>query len=320
MRALFVTAELYPWVKSGGLGDVAAALPPALTELGVDTRLLLPGFPGFLDAFPGITDVARLRTPFTSERVRVALTRLPGTERLAYLVDQPAYYDRPGNPYANVDGSDWPDNHRRFGLFSWVAAEIARGADQNWTPDILHAHDWHAGLAPAYLAALPPAAGHIPTVFTIHNLAYQGLFPAALFSELALPPGFFSMEGVEFNGLVSFIKAGLFYADRLTTVSPTYAREIQTPDFGCGLDGLLRSRADILTGILNGVDPKVWSPAHDPALPRGYDVDDAPAGKMAAKAALERHFGLARQARAPLFGAVTRLTPQKGLDMLLAEE
>jgi starch synthase len=317
MRALFVTAELYPWVKSGGLGDVAAALPPALTALGVDTRLLLPGFPGFLDAFPAITDVARLHTPFTSERVRVGLTRLPGTERLAYLVDQPAYYDRPGSPYASPDGSDWPDNHRRFGLFSWVAAEIARGADQNWTPDLLHAHDWHAGLAPAYLAALPSAAGPIPTVFTVHNLAYQGLFSAALFPELALPPEFFSIDGVEFHGLISFMKAGLFYSDRLTTVSPTYAREIQTSAFGGGFEGLLRSRADALTGILNGVDPRVWDPRHDPLLPHVYGAEDALAGKRAAKAALRSRLGLEQREDAPLFGAVSRLTPQKGLDLLL---
>jgi len=249
MRVLCVTAELYPWVKSGGLGDVAAALPPALIALGVDTRLLLPGFRGFLDAFAGISDVARLATPFASERVRVGLARLPGTERLAYLVDQPAFYDRPGNPYASPDGRDWPDNHRRFGLFSWVAAELARGIDPNWSPDIIHAHDWHAGLASAYLAAFPPPARQIPTVFTVHNLAYQGLFPAAFFPELALPPGFFAINGVEFNGLVSFMKAGLFYSDRLTTVSPTYAREIQTPAFGGGFEGLLHSRADALAGI-----------------------------------------------------------------------
>jgi starch synthase len=315
MRALYVTAELYPWVKSGGLGDVAAALPPALTALGVDTRLLLPGFPGFLDAFPGITDVARLHTPFTSERVRVGLTRLPGTGRLAYLVDQPAYYDRPGSPYASPNGSDWPDNHRRFGLFSWVAAAIAGGADQNWTPDILHAHDWHAGLAPAYLAA--SAAGHIPTVFTVHNLAYQGLFSAALFPELALPPGFLSIDGVEFHGRISFMKAGLFYSDRLTTVSPTYAREIQTSAFGGGFEGLLRSRADALTGILNGVDPRVWDPRHDALLPRVYGAEDAPAGKRAVKAVLRSRLGLEQHEDAPLFGAVSRLTPQKGLDLLL---
>jgi len=158
----------------------------------------------------------------------------------------------------------------------------------------------------------------VPSVFTVHNLAYQGFFPAALFPDLALPAGFFAIDGVEFYGGLSFLKAGLFYADRLTTVSPTYASEIQTPAFGWGLDGLLRTRADVLTGILNGVDAKIWSPEHDPALPRGYTVDDAPAGKAAAKTALERRFGLARHARAPLFGAVTRLTSQKGLDLLLA--
>jgi starch synthase len=318
MRVLYVTAELYPWVKSGGLGDVAAALPPALLSLGVDTRLLLPGFPGFLDAFPAMTDVVRLRTPFAPERVRVVRAALPGTERHAYLVDHPAYYDRPGNPYADADGNDWPDNHRRFGLFGWVAAQLARGVDMGWRPDILHCHDWHTGLAPAYLAADPPATDRPRTVFTIHNLAYQGSFPAALFPELALPPGFFATDGIEFFGLISFIKAGLFYSDRLTTVSPTYAREIQTPEFGCGLDGLLRSRANALTGILNGVDPQVWDPRHDGALPQAYGAEDPAAGKRAAKAALQRRLGLAERGDAPLLGAVSRLTAQKGLDMLLA--
>ena len=161
MRVLYVTAELFPWVKSGGLGDVAAALPPALTALGVDTRLLLPGFPGFLDAFPVITDIARLHTPFAAERVRVGLAQLPGTERLAYLVDHPPFYDRPGSPYSAADGQDWPDNHRRFGLFGWIAAQFARGADAELAPrHPAHCHDWHGGLAPAYLAARPPAAGH----------------------------------------------------------------------------------------------------------------------------------------------------------------
>jgi starch synthase len=296
---------------------VAAALPPALTALGVDARLLLPGFRGFLDAFPGITDVARLNTPFATERVRVGLARVPGSEVPAYLVDQAAFYDRPGNPYAGPDGHDWTDNHRRFGLFGWIAAELARGADLGWTPDILHIHDWHAGLAPAYLAARPPP-GVVRTVFTIHNLAYQGLFPAVLFPELALPAEFFSIDGVEFNGQVSFLKAGLFYADRLTTVSPTYAREIQTPAFGCGLEGLLRSRAAVLTGILNGVDPRIWDPRHDPNLPRCYGTEDVEPGKRDAKAALQRRLGLDDRPDVPLFGVVSRLTPQKGLDLLLA--
>ena len=314
MRVLYVTAELYPWVKSGGLGDVSAALPPALIALGIDARLVLPGFRAFLDAFPGITDVARLQTPFASERVRVGLARLPGTERVVYLVDHPTFYDRPGNPYGGPDGADWADNHRRFGLFSWVAAELARGADPGWSPDLLHAHDWHAGLAPAYLTA---GGSDVPTVFTVHNLAYQGLFPAALFADLSLPSGFFALDGVEFYGLVSFMKAGLFYADRVTTVSPTYAREIQTPAFGAGLDGLLRSRASTLTGILNGVDPTVWDPQHDAILPRRYSIDDAPAGKRAAKMVLQRRLGLEEHDDTLLFGTVTRLTPQKGFDLLL---
>ena len=318
MRVLYITAELYPWVKSGGLGDVAGALPPALIAEGIDVRLLLPGFRGFLDAFPGITDVVRLATPYAAERVRVGLARLPDSGSPAYLVDHPAFYDRPGNPYASPDGSDWPDNHRRFGLLGWVASELARGADAGWRPDVLHGHDWHAGLAPAYLAARPPPEGHIPTVFTIHNLAYRGPFPGAVFPELALPPEFFSIDGVEFFGMVSFIKAGLFYSDRLTTVSPTHAREIQTPAFGWGLDGLLRARASVLTGILNGVDMKVWDPRHDAVLPRSYGERDATVGKRAAKAALQKRLGLEPAERLPLFGAVSRLTPQKGLDLVLA--
>ncbi len=318
MRVLYITAELYPWVKSGGLGDVAAALPPALIAGGIDVRLLLPGFRGFLDAFPGLTDVARLPTPFAAERVRVGLVRLPSSDSLAYLVDHPAFYDRPGNPYAGPDGSDWPDNYRRFALIGWIAAELARGADPNWRPGLLHGHDWHVGLAPAYLAARVPEEGRVPTVFTVHNLAYRGLFPAGIFPELALSPGFFSVNGVEFFGMVSFLKAGLFYADHLTTVSPTYAREIQTPDFGWGLDGLLRTRADVLTGILNGVDAGIWNPGHDAALPQPYGIEDAMAGKEAAKAALQRRLGLEPLGNAPLFGVVSRLIPQKGLDLALA--
>jgi starch synthase len=318
MRILHVSAELYPWVKSGGLGDVAAALPAALIALGIDARLLLPGFAGFLDGLIDITDVARLRTPFASERVRIALARLPGTDRFAYLVDHPAFYDRPGNLYAGPDGNDWPDNHRRFGLLGWVAAELARGADRQWQPDILHCHDWHGGLAPAYLAASPPPGERVGTVFTVHNLAYRGLFSEDVFPELALPPAYFAVDGVEFYGRVSFLKAGLFYSDRLTTVSPTYAREIQTSDFGWGLDGLLRSRAGELSGILNGVDPQIWDPRHDPYLPRAYGEDDAPAGKPAAKAALQSRLGLAENRDAPLYGVVSRLTWQKGLDLLLS--
>jgi starch synthase len=312
MRVLHAAAELFPWVKTGGLGDVIAALPPALAGRDVDVRLVLPGFTALLDDLP-LSEVARVRTPFAIERVRIALAELPQSSVGAYLVDHPAFYDRPGSPYADPDGREWADNHRRFALLGWAAAALTQGADPKWRPDIVHAHDWHAGLAPAYLRA----ASAVPSVFTVHNLAYQGFFPAAAFGDLALPAGFFSIDGVEFYGGLSFLKAGLFYADRLTTVSQTYAQEIQTPAFGNGLDGLLRSRADVLTGILNGVDPAIWSPENDTLLPRRYGIDDAVAGKAAAKAALQRRLGLAVEPDAPLFGAVTRLSPQKGFDLLL---
>ena len=314
IRVLHAAAELYPWVRTGGLGDVIAALPPALAELRADVRLVLPGFAGFLDAFE-MTETLRLGTPFAPGRVRVARAVLPGSGIPAYLVDHPPFYDHPGNPYQGADGDDRPDNHRRFALLGWVAAALARGADPQWRPDILHCHDWHAGLAPAYLRA---AGAITPSVFTIHNLAYGGFFPAARFPDLALAPEFFSINGVEFYGGVSFVKAGLFFADWLTTVSPTYAREIQTAQFGMGYEGLLRGRADVLTGILNGVDRRIWAPEHDALLPRPYGIEDAPAGKEAAKVALARRFALEMPEGTLLFGAVSRLTPQKGLDLLLA--
>ena len=309
MRVLHAAAELFPWVKTGGLGDVMAALPPALIACGVDVRLVLPGFAGFVDAFE-LGQSIRLRTPFAVERVRVARALVPGSGVAAYIVDHPAFYDRPGNPYSAPDGGDWPDNHRRFALLGWVAAALAQGADPNWRPDIVHCHDWHAGLAPAYLRA---EGASVPSVFTVHNLAYQGFFPAGLFADLALPASFFAIDGVEFYGGLSFLKAGLFYADRLTTVSPTYAREIQTPAFGWGLDGLLRTRADVLTGILNGVDPKIWSPDNDPLLPRGYDVDHASAGKAAAKAALAAPLWYGGGSRSAALRRGHQADPAKGL-------
>ncbi|MGH7092602.1 MAG: glycogen synthase GlgA, partial [Stellaceae bacterium] len=312
LRVLHVAAEIYPWVKTGGLGDVIGALPAALAAEGVEARLCLPGYRPLLDAAQ-VSDVARLATPFVAERVRIGLAHLPG-QPPAYIVDHPAFYDRPGGPYG-PDGGEWPDNHRRFALLGWVAAALADGADPRWQPGVVHGHDWHAGLASAYARAFGAAAA---SVFTVHNLAYRGLYPAYVFGELGLPPDCFSIDGVEFYGNVAFLKAGLFYADRLTTVSPTYAREIQTPALGEGLDGLLRGRRDALSGILNGVDPAVWNPATDAALPRGYGVADAAEGKAAAKTALQHRLGLTADPDAPLFGVVTRLTSQKGIDLILA--
>ncbi|MBV9827299.1 MAG: glycogen synthase GlgA [Alphaproteobacteria bacterium] len=312
-RVLHVAAEIFPWVKTGGLGDVMAALPPALAAQGVDVRVIVPGFTALLDALP-LTDSVRLRTPFSSERVRIGLAPLPGSAVKAYLVDYPAFYDRPGGPYQAPDGGEWGDNHRRFALLCWAAAALAQGADPNWRPQIVQCHDWHAGLTPAYMRA---ANAGVPSIFTVHNLAYQGYFGAGAFADLALPPEMFSVEGIEYYGGLSFIKAGLYYASRLTTVSPTYAREIQTPAFGMNIDGLLRTRTGVLTGILNGVDPAIWSPENDALLPRRYGVEAVEDGKAAAKQALRQRFGLGDMGDGPLFGAITRLTWQKGFDIML---
>lgn len=312
MRVLYVSSELYPLVKAGGLGDVSAALPPALNRVGVDVRMFLPGFPAIRDGILDQEPVVSMGTAFGASDVTVYRGRVPDTDVPAYVLDAPELYNRAGGPYEDSQGEEWQDNPRRFALFGWAAA---RFADGDWRPDVIHAHDWHAGLAPAWLAA--QSGYRPPSVFTVHNLAYQGLVPAERYNELGLPGYFFSVEGLEFHGMASFMKAGLYYADRITTVSPTYAAEIQHPEQGFGLHGLLASRANDLTGILNGVDYNVWDPASDRQLPVRYSVDD-PAPKAEAKAALQREMGLAETADTPLFGVVSRLNGHKGLDLALA--
>jgi len=315
IRVLYVASEIYPLIKTGGLADVTAALPPALLAGGVDVRLLLPGFPAIRAGLPRLRRVADFGAAFGAARVAVERSALPDGDVPAYVLDAPQLYDRPGGPYAGPGGKDWPDNHRRFGLLGWAAARFTDGAaDGGWRPDIVHAHDWHAGLAPAYLAAR--GGYRAASVFTVHNLAYQGLFAATRLAELGLPAGFFAMHGLEFHGQLSFMKAGLYYADRLTTVSPTYAREIQGPEQGCGLDGLLAARSGALAGILNGVDYRIWDPAADRLIEAPYGPADL-AGKALDKAALQRAVGLAPRPDALLFGVVSRLTAQKGLDLLL---
>ena len=312
MRVLYVSTEVYPALKTGGLADVNAALPRALIDLGVDVRLLLPGFPALMLAATDIEHCVMLEPMFGASDIRVVRAQLHGVP--AYLIDAPAFFDRPGNPYLDPHGRDWPDNHLRFALLGAVAARFADGAIDDWRPDVVHGHDWHAGLAAAYLAA---RGGLRPgSVFTIHNLSYQGQFPAATFGALQLPLHFFSVEGLEFYGSVNFMKAGLHYADRITTVSPTYAREIQTPEQGCGMEGILRARAGALTGILNGVDAAEWNPAGDPRIAVRYDSQRLD-GKSACKSALRAELGLSPAASGPLYGVVSRLTTQKGLDLLL---
>jgi starch synthase len=270
----------------------------------------MPGLPAVLGGLSGLRTVsalAGLPGGFTGKLLRGdAPNGVP-----VYAVDVPALYDRPGNPYLGPDGLDWPDNHLRFAAL----AAAARGPLGRWSPDIIHGHDWQAGLAPAYLAL---AGGARPaTLLTIHNMAYQGLFPATTLAELQLPPESFAISGVEYWGQVGFLKAGLFYADRITTVSPTYSREIQGPVEGMGLEGLLAGRTGDLIGILNGVDYAVWDPGRDPALRARYTSAEI-AGKAECKAALQEELGLARDPARPLFIVVSRLSPQKGLDLVLA--
>ena len=317
LRVLFVTPELFPLVKTGGLADVSGALPPAQIDQDIDVRVLMPGYPAALAGLAGRAERAAPPGLFGGDGRLVEGWLDDGTPVLA--IDAPHLYDRPGNPYLGPDGRDWPDNHRRFGALGWVAAELAAGGGlEGWRPDVVHCHDWQAGLAPAYLAlrgGRPPARP--ATVMTVHNLAYQGLFPPAYLAELRLPPHSFHTAGVEYHGKIGFLKAGLFYADRLTTVSPTYAREIQRAEQGYGLEGLLAGRARDLMGILNGIDETVWNPATDPHLAATYGIDDPDGGKAANKAALQGALGLERRPDAPLFCVISRLTQQKGLDLLL---
>jgi len=306
MRVLFVTSECAPLTKTGGLGDVSAALPAALRAAGVDVRTLLPGY---REVLAGVQAQAVTTLSLLGQDCR-----LLQAEALLVL-DCPQLYARDGGPYQTHDGRDWPDNALRFGLLGRMAALLgAARSPLDWRPDIVHCHDWPAALAPVYLHF---EAQRAATVMTIHNLAFQGNFDPALLSALELPPASFHVEGVEFHGRLSFLKGGIAYADALTTVSPSYAREIQTEALGCGLDGLLRRRREALSGILNGIDVAAWNPAADPHIAQPYDAQTLEA-KAANKVALQRHMGLAPDEDLPLLGMVTRLTHQKGCDLVAA--
>ncbi|MFP5391301.1 MAG: glycogen synthase GlgA [Gammaproteobacteria bacterium] len=313
MRVLHVSSEIYPLLKTGGLADVAAALPAAQARAGLEARVLVPGFPKVVAGVVEQQPVAQF------ENAQLMLGVLPDSRVPCYVIHAPELFDRPGNPYSDAQQREYPDNHRRFALLGRIAAALAQGLDPAWSPQVLHCHDWHAGLAPAYLRAAREARHqHIAgSVITVHNLAYQGVFSGSVFHELGLPAHFFRVEGLEYHGHVSFLKAGLHYADQITTVSPTYAREIQGAEQGCGLDGLLRVRSRDLTGILNGVDDAIWNPATDALLPKAFNSEDI-SDKAACKAQLQRACGLDEQPDAPLFCVVSRLTEQKGLHLVLA--
>jgi starch synthase len=320
LRVLHAAAEVFPLVKTGGLADVLGALPQALVKAGVDARLVLPGFPAIKKSVLKQTLVCDIGAVFGAGKVSLWLGTMPNSEIggnvQAYIIDAPYLYDRFGNPYQTADGSEWPDNAQRFALLGWVAAHLASGElDNAWCPDVLHVHDWHAAMACAYLAMHPSTT--TKTVFTVHNLAYQGLFDERDFHLMGLPAHMLAPTGLEFHGQFSFMKAGLTYANRVTTVSPTYAREMGTPEFGCGLDGLVKARGADVSGILNGVDGAIWNPSTDKEIPTKYTASNL-SGKLACKTALQKSLGLNIDSKAPLFGVVSRLTSQKGLDLVLA--
>ena len=309
MKVLAVASECYPLVKTGGLADVVGALPGALAAHGIEVRTLLPGYPAVLAALPRARTLHGMDLFGAPARIRA------GTHAgLAVLVlDAPHLFDRAGGPYSGPDG-DWPDNPQRFAGLAQAAAAVARGALGGWRPDLVHAHDWQAGLVPAYLRYGPQPAP--PAVFTVHNLAFPGWARPELLGTLGLPPDSFTIEGVEFFGGIGFLKAGLRLADRITTVSPTYAAEITRPEHGQALDGLLRARAADLVGIANGIDTRVWDPAADPMLAARYaGVNARRRGRN--KAALQAQMGLAADPAALIYGIVSRLTRQKGIDLVL---
>ena len=308
-RILHVAAEIFPWQKTGGLGDVMAGLPPALAGLGLDVRLLLPGLPALQSALAPFSGETWLEPAFGARAVRLRHGRVGPLP--AYILDAPDLYDRPGGLYADPEGRPFADNHRRFALLGWAAARMAE-AEAGWQPDIIHAHDWHAALAPAFLKA----GNRQPRgVFTIHNLAYQGDYDAALAPEFGLPMSWFGIDGFAHHGKANFMKAGITYADAVTTVSPRYADEIRTPDQGFTLDGALRAKGDRLGGILNGIDHSVWNPATDPFLAEGFDPARLSA-RARTRERLQGELGLDADPAAPIAGVVSRLSPLKGLDLL----
>lgn len=313
-KILFVTSEAHPLAKTGGLGDVCGSLPPALRKLGHDVHVLLPAYPAAKRAAGRLRKIAQIPIPFVNASATLLEGVIPGTNVVLWLVDFPPAFDREGNPYLDPTGQPWHDNAQRFALLCSVGAALALGETPlNWRPDIVHCNDWQTGLLPALLAQHDrrPAM-----VFTIHNLAYQGLFPEDTRYRLSLPPSLWSMHALEFYGQLSFIKGGLVFADHVTTVSPTYAQEIQTPEFGYGLDGLLRHRADRLSGILNGIDTDAWDPAKDSYISQRYSARSFNRKKIN-KTALQATLGLAAEPERPLIGMVGRLVEQKGADLVL---
>lgn len=317
-NVLFITSEAHPLIKTGGLADVSGSLPQALNNLGCDVRILLPYYQEVKNKLAEVKQELKQIAQFSVSGLPGTITLLesflPGTDVKVWLIDYPAAFDRPGNPYLDTDGLPWHDNAERFTLFCKAATLLATGQIvSGWKPDIVHCNDWQSALVPALLAQQSQRPA---TLFTIHNLAYQGLFTFEKFQTLLLPDYLWSPDTLEFHEQFSFIKGGLVFSDMITTVSPSYALEIQTTEFGYGLEGLLAHRADRLTGILNGIDMNTWDPSTDPLIVNNYTADSLK-GKQKNKTALQKEFSLPVESKIPLLGMVGRLVYQKGIDLIL---
>jgi len=312
MNVLFVSSEVYPLIKTGGLADVSGSLPRALLQLKQDVRILVPAYQSLLAKVTNVREVAH--TQHYGYGVRILQTTLPSSRVKVLLVDCPALFERPGNPYLDSTGVEWQDNALRFALFCQVAVDVALNRLAfDWPVDVVHCNDWQSGLVPALLSRFENRPA---TVFTIHNLAYQGLYPKQTFVDLGLPAELWSMHGVEFHDYFSFIKGGLNFADRLNTVSPQYATEIQAEPFGFGLQDLLLHRSSQLSGILNGIDTDVWNPGRDAYLVQKYNSRSL-SKKTINKLALQKQLALKQDGEIPMIGLISRLVEQKGLDLIL---
>ena len=311
MQLLYLASECAPFIKTGGLADVIGAVPKALAALGLRSRILLPAYPALAPQVAEGRPVWQSKDLFGGP-ARLLACEAQGLELL--LLEAPHLYERDGGPYQDRSGHDYGDNAQRFAALAWVGAQVAIQGVDGWRPDLVHAHDWQASLVAAYLKQMPGPVP--PCITTIHNIAFQGLFDPILLGPLGLSGDLFHPDGLEYYGRLGFLKAGLAYSQAVTTVSPTYAKELMRPEFGMGLEGLLHARQASFHGILNGIDLEAWNPADDPLLLQVYDRDNLE-GKAANKAALAKRFGIQPDAQQPLFCVVSRLTRQKGLDLLL---
>jgi starch synthase len=310
-KILFVTSEAHPLIKTGGLADVSGSLPKALAELGEDARIIMPNY----QAIKTTEEVRYLSTVYVNNyAVNILETRLPGTGVIVWLVDSPEFFNVPGNPYHDEHGNPWANSAERFAIFCRVTVEVAMNRSYlDWKPDIVHCNDWQSGLVPALLSL---EYSRPATVFTIHNMAYQGLFPSTTYLSLNLPGQLWNPEGIEFHSMLSFLKGGLIYSDRITTVSPTYAKEIQTAEFGYGLEGLLSHRKDFLSGIINGIDTDQWNPETDTNISQTFNRLTL-YKKLLNKTALQQQLSLPVDKNIPIFGLISRLIEQKGIDLIL---